>query len=303
LKNKFIVMLLLLFGASCFGAAMPYPGREIEIEVLPVRLDDPEQFWPRTVPTQAETDLYQGLLKAGTDLVDQSVPEANLKFNQVPYRWLRPGSADRRNPATEADLDDLFDNLSIGPDPLWKYRTLVVHFVPSLPSPFALTSGRYLHGSYKGITWVCKSAEWAPEVAFAYSGEPLAPSQSVFAEAFRQYFMERHAIGSLSDSVGEGVESQLRSRLMGKYGIGHFEPKYFCEYRREPGQNVLQLNCRDVVPDRCYRLEYSPDLTTWTRVWVNTYQVPYTEQAPLKIRRLATAAAGYYRFSQCPDLL
>lgn len=305
--KKFIVILLLLFGAHCFGAATPYPGREIEMDVMIVRLDNAYAYQSQTEPTATQVSTYENYLRLGTERVLERVPTAQVKFSRQPFRWLRLTDTAKLYPASETDLDKLFDNLYIGPPPRWKYRTLVVHVVPRLPAPTLPESARYAYGTHRGMSWVFRKDEWPHEVAFAYADEPFTPSPQIFAEAFERYFFQRYgfqtATSGAASRLSADQESQLRSALMSRYGLGHFDPNMVSEIRREPGQAVFQINCSDVVAGRCHRLEYSSDLKTWTELWFTTYQVTYTDQSPLRVRVLLDKKAAFYRFVQCPDRL
>lgn len=306
--KKFLTMFLflLLIGARCFGTALPYPGREVSIEIVSSATHNGHAG---STMNPAEATAYGEILSTATTSIVQNggVASTGLVFNHQPFRWV-PAWTDLRmtNPSSETDLEALFANLYWGKPHMEfgkPWRTLFVHFVQSVPDASALTGGKYVRGSHKGITWAYPAHAGYHEVAFALGGSPLAIGDD-FTEAFRLYFATRHGVaGATTGDLQVPQVEQLRSRLLDTQGLGCYEAVIthkmeFSNRLSAAKQWVFSLTAREHIPNRCYRLESSPDLIHWTEIWFGIHAADATVNFHFA---KGTNKKMFYRYSLCWD--
>ncbi len=299
-------LFLLLIGARCFGTVQPYPGREVSIEIVSCATHSGHV---NSIMSTSETDAYGSILQAATTTIVQNggTTPTGLVFNHQPFRlvsaWGRP---EQVNPTTEFHLDSLFAGLYWGkPHAEFEkpWRTLFVHYVQSVPDASALTSGTYARGSHKGIAWVYPVHAGYHEVCFALGGSPVTIGAD-FTEAFRLYFAQRHSvIGTSTGNLSAPQVEQLRSKLLAVQGLGCYEP--IVTHKMELSnrfstqkQLVFTLTAKDHLPDRCHRLESSPDLVHWTEIW---FGIPTAGAVANYHFAKGTNKQMFYRYSLCAD--
>ncbi len=298
-------LFLLLMGAQCFGTSPSYPGREVSVEIVSCATHNGHSA---SIMDPAETAAYGSILSTATaTLVQNGGTPTGVVFNHHPFRWI-PAWTDLRqtNPSTEADLEYLFSNLYWGqPQNEFErpWRTLFVHFVKSVPDASALTGGKYVRGSHKGITWAYPASAGWHEVCFALGGSPVTIGAD-FTEAFRLYFAQRHLVSdATTGDLSVPQVEQLRSKLLAVQGLGCYEPiishkMEFSNRLSAHKQLVFTLTAADQLPGRCHRLESSTDLVNWTEIWFGvptsavTVNFHFAKGANTKM---------FYRYSLCWD--
>lgn len=289
-----IILLLLMEAQLCFGAAVPFPEREIEVQLGSIQLVEATKAnQSQTTATPADTAQFAAFLKAGTDRIASGMPSASLKFNFEEHRFVKETDPERLNPKTEQDLDELFNLLYVGAPYKWVFRTLPVHFVPSLPSPSVLTSGKYKGGSHEGVRWVSLKEAWRHEVAFAFTAGDPTPQQ--FAEAFRQCFLQLHDMGI---GTSDQASSALRTALLAPNGIGHFDPHQAARHNA----THFYMDVSDVIVGRCYKLlKWNGTEKKWDELWFKTYTS--SSAIPQTFGFQIVERSALYHFIQCPDRL
>jgi hypothetical protein len=302
--KKFITsFLLLILGATCFGAVAPYPEREITIEVAS---SVTYNVYKTRRPDPVVAAACESLVRTATTHVEHNGGETSpgIKFNMLPLVSLPVLEDAHLSPSTEADLTYIFQKLYWGKPQMEfekPWRTLFVHFMHSVPAASALTSGAYQHGSHKGISWVYPSSDGWHEVCFAVGASPQNLNQEDFEEAFRQYFAQRHGVShELPGTLDETEIGQLRTALLSQNGVGCFEPIVTCqiETNSRTKENKFRIWYRDLIPRRCYRLEQSVDCSTWTELWFTSYD---TDAPRGSLLSMAGKPKMFYRYSLCKE--
>lgn len=270
--TSLVFIFLLIAGATATTTVGQF-GREMTIEAITIKVDNVLEKQPRTV---AEADAYQALLGTFTSRISENVggSKPGIVFNNMPHIWASVTSSNHTNPATEADLDYVFNTMYTGqytfPKP---YRTLMLLFVKSVPSRSALMSGKYALGSYGGINWVFPVNAAIHKIAIVLPAAPASVDQAVFAEAIAKYFAIRHGVDHTPTFQDYQIRA-IRSSLLSPNGLGCYEPRITkCEITTVGGEKVFKVWLTDLIASRCYRMvEYKDGLDKpWTEHWFTTF--------------------------------